>query len=116
MRVLPRQGKTSRVVREYTAPDVATSTAGTIAFGLSGPVEPLIAADATITAAVASNLPSLVGGTPTCLSAIRASGVIVSLEFAPSGTIAGPVTLAPDLFGPGQDAYILDDRLLTRPS
>ncbi|MGZ8562066.1 MAG: hypothetical protein ACXWWU_00425 [Candidatus Limnocylindria bacterium] len=99
------------VVREYSPPDAGTSTPGAIAFGLSGPSE-AVAADAALVGAVATNLPWLVGGTPTCLIVVRVSGLITSLEFAPSGTISGPVTFMADLLGPGQDAYIVGDRLL----
>ncbi len=99
------------VVREYIPPDAASSTEGAIAFGLRGPIE-AIAPDATLVGAVATNLPWLVGGTPTCLTVIRESGLVTSLQFAPSGTISGPVTFMADILGPGQSAYIVGDRLL----
>lgn len=99
------------IIREYTAPDPGTSTAGAIAFGVTGPVEP-IAADATLVGATATNLPFLVGGVPTCVTATRDAGTIVQLEFAASGSVSGLVVFEPDLLGPGQDAYVVDDRLL----
>lgn len=98
--------------RDYTAPDPIGDTAGSITFGLSGPSE-TIAADATLVPPTDTNLASLQGGTPTCLTVTRDSGVITSLAFAASGTISGIPHLVPDLFGPGQDAYVISDRLFT---
>ena len=98
--------------RDYTAPDPIAATTGSITFGLSGPSE-TIAADATLVPPTDTNLASLQGGTPTCLTVTRNSGVITSLAFAASGTISGIPQLVPDLFGPGQDAYVISDRLFT---
>ena len=98
--------------RDYTAPDPIGDTPGSITFGLSGPPE-TIAADATLVPPTDTNLASLQGGAPTCLTVTRESGVITGLAFAASGTISGIPELVPDLFGPGQDAYVISDRLFT---
>jgi hypothetical protein len=98
--------------RDYTAPDPIGDTPGSITFGLSGPAE-TIAADATLVPPTDTNLASLQGGAPTCLTVTRESGVITSLAFAASGTIRGIPELVADLFGPGQDAYVISDRLFT---
>jgi hypothetical protein len=60
---------------------------------------------------VDTNLPFITGGAPTCLSVERDAGVITSLEFVSNGSVTGPVTLVEDLFGPGNDGYLLSDRL-----
>jgi hypothetical protein len=98
-------------IGSYVAPDPGTSTPGSIAFGFTGPDEP-IAPDATLVGAVATNLPLLAGGTPTCLTVTRDSGVIKALAFAPEGTVEGPVTFVPDALGPGHDAYAIGDRII----
>jgi hypothetical protein len=98
------------LIREYTAPDPGGPTPGSIAFGLSGSVE-TIAADATLVPPVDTNLPFITGGAPTCLSVERDAGLVTSLEFVSSGSVTGPVTLVEDLFGPGNDGYLLSDRL-----
>ncbi len=96
--------------RDYTAPDPVAVTAGSITFGLNGTPE-TIAPDATLLPPADTALPSLQGGTPTCLTVTRDAGVITSLAFAPSGTVTGTVILVPDLFGSGQDAYVIADRV-----
>jgi hypothetical protein len=98
--------------RNYTAPDPVAVTAGSITFGLHGTPE-AIAADATLVPPADSLLASLQGGTPTCLTVVRDAGNITSLAFAPSGTVSGRVVLVADLFGPGQDAYVIADRVFT---
>jgi hypothetical protein len=98
--------------RDYTAPDPIAVSAGSITFGLSGTPE-AIAADATLVPPTDSALPSLQGGVPTCLTVTRDAGVITSLAFAPSGTVSGSVVLVADLFGPGQDAYVIADRVFS---
>jgi hypothetical protein len=98
------------VFRDYTAPDPVAVTAGSITFGLNGTPEP-IAPDATLVPPTDTALPSLQGGTPTCLTVTRDAGVITSLAFAPSGTVSGTVILVADLFGSGQDAYVIADRV-----
>jgi hypothetical protein len=98
--------------RDYTAPDPIAATAGSITFGLSGTPE-AIAPDATLVPPTDTALPSLEGGVPTCLTVTRDAGVITSLAFAPSGTVSGTVILIPDLFGSGQDAYVIADRVFT---
>jgi hypothetical protein len=98
--------------RDYTAPDPIAVTPGSITFGLSGTPE-AIAADATLVPPTDTDLPSLQGGVPTCLTVTRDAGVITSLAFAPSGTVSGLVILVPDLFGPGQDAYVIADRVFS---
>lgn len=96
--------------RDYVAPDPGTATSGSITFGLSAAPE-AIAATATLVPPADTNLAGLQGGAPTCLSVTRDGGLITSIEFAPSGPISGPVTLVPDLFGSGFDAYVIADRL-----
>jgi hypothetical protein len=96
--------------RDYTAPEPATNTPGSITFGVSGTPE-LIAADATLVPPADTSLPSLQGGAPTALTVIRSGGVITSLSFAPACTISGTPILVPELFGPSQDAYVIADRL-----
>ena len=96
--------------RDYVAPDPSGPTDGSITFGFSGTPE-VIAANATLVPPTDTALPSLQGGAPTCLTVVRAGGVITSLAFAPEGTVAGIPVLVPDLFGPGQDGYLVDDRL-----
>lgn len=98
--------------RDYVAPDPGTSTVGSTSFGISGPTE-VIAADATLVPPADTALPSLQGGAPTALTVVRNGGVITSLAFAPSCTITGTPVLVPDLFGPGQDGYVIADRLFT---
>jgi hypothetical protein len=98
--------------RDYVAPDPVGDVAGAITFGVNGNPED-IAADATLVPPIDTALPSLTGGVPTCLTVTRDAGVITSLAFAPSGTISGTVVLVADLFGPGQDAYVIADRLFT---
>jgi hypothetical protein len=97
---------------DYVAPDPGTSTPGSISFGISGPTE-VIAADATLVPPADTALPSLQGGAPTALTVVRNGGVITSLAFAPTCTISGTPVLVPDLFGPGQDGYVIADRLFT---
>ena len=96
--------------RDYTAPDASAPTAGSITFGVSGSPE-VIAADATLIPPADTSLLSLQGGAPTALTVIRTGGVITSLAFAPACTISGTPMLVPDLFGPGQDGYVIADRL-----
>lgn len=103
------------IFRDYTAPDPVGVVAGSITFGLSGSPE-TIAADATLVPPADTALPGLQGGAPTCLTVVRDAGVITSLEFAASGTVSGSVVLVPDLFGPGQDAYVIADRIFTPAS
>lgn len=98
--------------RDYSAPDPIAVTAGSITFGLNGSPE-AIAADATLVPPTDSALPSLQGGVPTCLTVTRDAGVITSLAFAASGTVSGSVVLVADLFGPGQDAYVIADRVFS---
>jgi hypothetical protein len=98
--------------RDYTAPDPIAVTAGSITFGLSGTPQ-AIAPDATLVPPTDTALPSLQGGVPTCLTVTRDAGVITSLAFAPSGTVSGSVVLVADLFGSGQDAYVIGDRVFT---
>lgn len=98
------------VFHDYLAPDPIAVTPGSITFGLSGAPE-TIAADATLEPPADTALPSLAGGTPTCLTVTRDTGVITAMAFVPSGTVSGTVVLVPDLFGSGQDAYVIADRV-----
>jgi len=96
--------------RDYTAPDPIAPATGSITFGLNGSPE-TIAADATLAPPTDTVLSSLQGGTPTCLTVTRDAGVITSLAFAASGTVSGTVIVVPNLFGSGQDAYVIADRV-----
>ena len=96
--------------RDYTAPEPATDTPGSISFGISGSPEP-ISADATLVPPADTSLASLQGGAPTALSVTRNGGVIVSMSFAAACNISGIPMLVPDLFGPNQDGYVVADRL-----
>jgi hypothetical protein len=101
--------------RDYTAPDPIAPSAGSITFGLNGSPE-VIAASATLVPPTDTTLSSLQGGTPTCLSVTRDAGSITSLAFAASGTASGTVVLVPNLFGSGQDAYVIADRVFAPAS
>lgn len=94
------------VFHDYLAPDPIAVAPGSITFGLSATPE-TIAAEAILEPPADTALPSLAGGTPTCLTVTRDSGVITAMAFVPSGT----VVLVPDLFGSGQDAYVIADRV-----
>jgi hypothetical protein len=99
------------LLRDYVAPDPLGPTDGSISFGLSGSPE-VIAAGATLVPPVDTNLSGLTGGAPTALTVVRDAGIITSLAFAPSCVLNGDVTFVPDLFGPGADGYIVEDRLV----
>jgi hypothetical protein len=97
---------------DYLAPDPGGPTPGTITFGYLGSAE-VIAADAELVPPADTNLPFLVGGAPTCLEVSRQAGEITRLAFIASCTVSGPVTLVPDVFGPGANAYMTSDRVVT---
>jgi hypothetical protein len=101
--------------RDYTAPDPIAPSPGSITFGLNGSPE-VIAANATLVPPTDTTLSSLQGGTPTCLSVTRDAGSITWLAFAASGTVSGTVVLVPNLFGSGQDAYVIADRVFAPAS
>jgi hypothetical protein len=92
-------------VTAYTAPDAAGPTDGSLTIGTLTPW--VIAADATLSAAVAANLPSAVGTSPVCLDTERDGGVITGLDFAPEGDVSGPV-----VFDAAHDGYDFAHRLL----
>ena len=90
----------------YTAPDPSGPTDGSLTLGLSSTWD--ILATATISPAAASALPSGGGNGPTCLAlGLDGSGKVTSIDFAPHGTLSGPVT-----FDSGSGYYILADRLI----
>jgi len=95
------------VVNAYTAPDPVGPTNGSIQFGLSGPVETIVAA-ATMDPNVTADLPGQTGnGSITCLDVTAdGSGHITALAYAPGGQVSGPV-----VYDAGQDAYIVADRI-----
>jgi hypothetical protein len=93
-------------VTAYSAPDASGPTEGSLTIGALSPW--VIAADATLSAPVATNLPSLVGTSPVCLATDRdGGGVITGLDFAPQGDITGPVA-----FDAGNSGYDFASRLL----
>jgi hypothetical protein len=90
----------------YTAPDPSGPTDGSLTLGLSSTWD--ILATATISPAATTALPSGGGNGPTCLAlGLDGSGKVTSIDFAPHGTISGPVT-----FDSGSGYYILADRLI----
>jgi hypothetical protein len=103
------------IFRDYVAPDAGAMTPGSITFGFLGSAE-VIAPDAELVPPTDTNLPFLVGGAPTCLEVTRQGGEITRLAFVASCTVMGPVTLVPDVFGPGADAYMTSDRVVTPES
>ena len=80
--------------RDYTAPEPATSTPGSITFGVSGTPE-VIAADATLVPPADTALPSLQGGAPTALTVVRNGGVITSLALLRAARSAAPPSWFP---------------------
>jgi hypothetical protein len=93
-------------VTAYTAPDAAGPTDGSLTIGTLTPW--VIAAGATLSAAVAANLPAAVGTSPVCLDTERdGGGVITGLDFAPEGNVSGPV-----VFDAAHDGYDFAQRLL----
>ena len=102
------------IFHSYTAPNPGGPTNGSVTFGVLGGTPEVIDANATLSPPADSVLASLGGGpAPTCLSVTRDAGVITAMALAPTGTISGLVTLAADLFGPGQDAYVIANRLVS---
>lgn len=97
--------------RDYTPPDPAGPTPGSITFGLSGSPE-TIAPDATLVPPTDTNLTDLAGGAPTGLTVVRDAGAITSLAFTNACTLSGSVTFVADLFGAGVDGYVVADRLV----
>ncbi len=90
----------------YTAPDPSGPTDGSLTIGLMTPW--VIAPDATVSAAVAANLPNIVNSAPSCLTVdFDDGGIITAMDFAPEGDISGSV-----VFDSGFDGYIFDQRLL----
>jgi hypothetical protein len=93
-------------ISAYTAPDPAGPTDGSLTIGLLPPWT--IAADATVGANAAAALPSIAGNAPSCVTIdVDGSGVIHSIDIAPTGEITG--TVAFEASFPG---YIHADRLL----
>jgi hypothetical protein len=93
-------------ISAYTAPDPIAPADGSLTIGFL-PVW-TIAADATVSAAVQSNLASIVNSAPSCLAMdLDSGGVVTALDFASTGTINGPV-----VFNSGFGGYVFADRLL----
>jgi hypothetical protein len=89
----------------YTAPDAGTATDGSLTLGKLTPWA--IHADAAISGAVASTLPSFAGSGPSCFAMdLDDGGVITALDFASEGTLTGPVVVDSGLGG-----YVFDDRI-----
>lgn len=92
--------------RDYTPPDPAGPTDGTITLGQLSPWT--IAADASLSSAITTNLPTLIDSQPTCLALdLDDSDRITAMDFAASGAISGPV-----VYDSGFDGYVFADRLL----
>lgn len=90
----------------YTAPDAGGPTAGTLRIGTLTPWEVLPAA--SISAAAATALPTIVNNAPTCVSVeFDADGKITSIDFAPHGDVTGSVG-----FDSGSGFYLFADRLI----
>jgi hypothetical protein len=90
----------------YTAPDPLGPTDGSLQLGLLDPWTVL--ATATVSPAAAAVLPGMVNTGPTCVRIdVDDDGNISSLDFAPTGTISGPVD-----FDSGSGFYLFDDRLI----
>jgi hypothetical protein len=100
------------VFHDYTAPDPGLGVDGSITFGVFGGTAEVIDANATITPPADSVLATFANGAPSCFSVTRDAGVITAIAIAPTGTISGSVVLVPDAFGPGQDAYVIANRLV----
>ena len=100
------------VFHDYTAPDPGLSVDGSITFGVIGGTAEVIDANAAITPPADSVLATFSNGAPTCLSVTRDAGSITAISIAPTGTVSGSVVLVPDLFGPGQDVYVIANRLI----
>jgi hypothetical protein len=93
-------------VTAYTAPDPAGPTDGSLTIGLLDPWT--IAADASLSAAVSTTLPTVIGSSPICLTTSRDDAdVITALDFAPEGDVSGDV-----VFDAGAGGYIFASRLL----
>ena len=96
-------------ISSYIAPDPLGPTDGALGIGNLPPWT--IAADATLSAAVSTTLPSLAGTGPSCFALeLNGSGVITGLDFAAQGSISGPV-----VFDAGLGFYIFHDRLIIPP-
>ena len=96
-------------ISSYTAPDPLGPTDGALGIGSLTPWT--IAADATLSSAVSTTLPSLADSGPSCFAMdLDGSGSITALDFAAQGSISGPV-----VFDDGLGFYIFDDRLIIPP-
>jgi hypothetical protein len=90
----------------YAAPDAVAPTDGSISLGLT-PDTWVIAATATVSAAAAAQLPTIVNSAPTCVALdLDDGGIVTSLDFAANGQIVGSVTV-----DGGSGWYIVAGRL-----
>jgi hypothetical protein len=90
----------------YAAPDPVGPTAGTLGFGVLTPWE--VVPTASVSAAAATALPSIVNSAPTCVSVeFDSDGKITSIDFAPEGDVTGGVT-----YDSGSGFYLFADRLI----
>lgn len=90
----------------YTAPDPVAPTPGTLGIGVLPPWEVL--PTATISAAAATALPSIVNSSPTCVSLeFDAEGKVASVDFASDGESTGTVD-----YDATSGFYLFADRLL----
>jgi hypothetical protein len=93
-------------ISAYTAPDPIAPADGSLTIGFLPAWT--IAADATLSPAVQTNLPSIVNSAPSCVALdLDAGGVVTGLDFASTGSISGGV-----VFNSGFGGYVFADRLL----
>lgn len=93
-------------VTGYTAPDSSGPTDGSLQIGLLTPW--VILADATVSSAIATSLPSIVNNSPTCVALdLDDDGAITSIDFAAEGDVSGTVD-----FDSGSGFYLFADRLI----
>ena len=100
---------------EYVAPDALTP--GSIEFGASTDLG--LNGDLYVIAAAAPVPPNLadLGGAPTCLELTLDSGVIMGLQYAPAGTVKGPVVVYGDpVSDPEHSVYVTAGRVATPAS
>jgi hypothetical protein len=91
---------------EYTPPVPAGPADGSLQLGLSSPW--VVLANATVSPAAETALPSIVNSGPTCLALdLDDQGAITAIDFAPEGALEGTV-----VFDTTSGFYIFADRLI----
>jgi hypothetical protein len=89
----------------YTAPDPLGPTDGSLQLGT---VSWVVLANATVSAAAAATLPTLVNNAPTCLALdLDVDGKVTAIDFAAEGSLTGMVS-----FDSGTGFYTFADRLI----